>query len=224
MFGKLTKNLIPVTAIVTSALLGFTGVANAASPTQANSAPVSVDMQQLDERVPTSAVPGLAGLKNGDSVVINDDGSVTGATWSGTYVFHPAGSVVPMAPMYARWKDGLVALTLTPPAVAGQPYPGTLDANWVAVGTDSTGAPMNVQKISTLIPDPTDSSVLRIPDNAWLFRYNSSTGQYTTLVDVFVYQSGDQPLWHSTAADGTSELVANGSQPLPVSAGFWQPQ
>ncbi len=120
MNKKSFRNLIPLTAIVTSTLLGFgfTGTAYAAATTPqasaapASAAPVNVSMQELNKRVAT--VPALAGLKDGDTVIISDDGSVTGAVWQGTYIYHPAGSVVPMTAMYARWKDGLVALTPTP--------------------------------------------------------------------------------------------------------------
>jgi hypothetical protein len=179
-------------------------------------------MQQLDERV--AKLPALASLKDGDQVIIDDDGSVTGSVWQGTYVFYPAGSIVPLAPMYVRWKDGLVAITRTPASTPGQPLPGTLDASWVAQGKDINGNVIsNFQTIETLIPDPGDPSVLRMPGNAWLFRTNGN-GQYTTLVDAFVLQSGGQPLYPQKEPDGTTQQIAQGSQPVPVSATFWQPQ
>jgi hypothetical protein len=226
MGSKFYKNLVPLTAIVTSTLLGFgyTGIANAASTTTqasqapAQAAPVSITMQQLDERV--AKLPALASLKNGDMLTISDDGSVTGAVWQGTYVYHPAGSVVPATAMYVRWKDGLVTLTPTP-ATATNAAPGTLDANWVAQNVFSGTVLSNYQTQATLANEPTDSTVLRIPGNAWLFRVNSD-GQYTALVDTFVFVSGSQPLYPNP--DKNNELEANGSQPVPVSSGYWQSQ
>ena len=218
---KVSKSLVSLSVIVASTLLGsgLTGIASAA--------PVSVNMQQLDERV--AKLPAMASLKDGDQVVISDNGAVTGETWEGLYVFHPAGSVVPVAPMYVRWKDGLVALTLTPrpTPVNGEPQPlppGTLDANWVAQNKDINGNVIgNYQRIDTLVSDPGDPSVLRIPGNAWLFRVNSN-GQYTTLVDAFVLVSGAQPVVTHIQPDLTILQVAQGSQPVPVSDTYWQPQ
>ena len=227
MNKKSFRNLIPLTAIVTSTLLGigFTGIANAATTTPqasaapASAAPVNVSMQELDKR--TATVPALAGLKDGDTVIISDDGSVTGAVWQGTYIYHPAGSVVPMTAMYARWKDGLVALTPTPATGEETSAPGTLDANFIATDVFSGTNAVVHQAQATLVNDPTDNSVLRIPDNAWLFRSNGN-GQYTALVDTFTFVSGSQPLYPNVDKDNA--LEAAGSQPVPVSAGYWQPQ
>jgi hypothetical protein len=219
MFGKFSKRLVCMTAMVSTMLVYGAGAANAAAPAPVSRGPVAVTMQHLNERVAT--VPALAGLMSGDRVTISDDGTVTGATWSGTYVFHPAGSVVPATAMYARWKDGLVALTPTPAAADGT-VPGTLDASYVDQNPDvNNNEPTQV--IHTLINDPTDASVLRIPNNAWLFRLNSA-GQYVTLVDVFVFESGSQPLYAQTQADGTITQVAQGSQPIAVADWYWQSQ
>jgi hypothetical protein len=221
MLGKFSRSVVSVSAIVASTLLGFASTASAATnSTEAISAPargpsVTVTMQQLDMRV--AKLPALAGLKAGDQVMITDDSSVTGAAWGGIYTYYPAFSTAPFAAGYARWKDGLVALTPTPPAIAGQPPSGNLDANYLLFNTETNAY---YQTISTLIPDWNDPSVMRIPGNAWLFRQNGT--QYTTLVDLFVYVSGDQPIWPvaGTLADG----VANGTQPVPVASGYWQPQ
>jgi hypothetical protein len=176
-------------------------------------------MQELDKRVAT--VPALVSLKNGDTVIINDDGSVTGAVWQGTYIYHPAGSVVPMTAMYARWKDGLVALTPTPASGDETSAPGTLDANWVTTDVFSGTVTGDRQTQATLVTDPTDNTVLRIPDNAWLFR-STSDGQYVALVDTFTFVSGSTPLYPNPDEDNA--LVEAGTQPVPVSAGYWQPQ
>jgi len=216
-----------MTAIVTSTLLGMgmsgnvyaaTNLQDASAPTMAG--PAAVDMQQLDQRV--AQLPQLNGLKDGDKVTISDDSSVTGATWSGTYTYHPAGSTFTPGALYARWKDGLVAITPTPPSAGSITWPGTYDASFIKQRIDVTGAwTINYQTIRTLVMDGNDTSVLRIPDNAWLFRVNSN-GQWTALVSVFVFNSGSQPLYPN--ADGVSAPVASGSQPVPVAAGFWQPQ
>ena len=236
------RRFVSMAAVTSSMVLGvgFAGIANAASNTAETpqaASPVTITMQQLAKHVAT--LPELASLKDGDQVVISDDGSVTGASWQGTYIYHPAGSVVPATAMYARWKDDLVALTPTP-ATEDKPAPGTLDASWVADNVFSDTVISRHQTIATLITDPTDSSVLRIPNYAWLFRVNSN-GQYTALVDTFVFVSGSQPLYPEDAAgqvigpicDGSgcrpagttaSTLVALGSQPVAVSSGYWQPQ
>jgi len=215
-----------MTAIVTSTLLGMgmSGTVFAATTTQEAAAPVmsspaAVDMQQLDERV--AQLPQLSGLKDGAQVIISDDGSVTNAKWGGSYTYHPAGSVFTPGALYARWKDGLVALTPTPPPVDSITMPGTYDASYIAQHQDKFGA-FNENYIaqSTLVPDGNDPTVLRIPNNAWLFRVNSN-GQWTALVDVFVFNSGNQPLWQNP--DGISGPIASGSQPVPVSPNFWQP-
>lgn len=219
MFGKFSKSLVSVSAIVASTMLAFTGIASAAPvSTQAAAGPtVTVTMQQLDMRV--AKLPALAGLKAGDQVMITDDGSVTGAVWSGTYTYYPAGSTAPFAAGYARWKDGLVALTPTPPSMAGQPPTGMLDANYVVWDPNSN---MYIQTISTLIPDFNDPSVWRIPDNAWLFRQGMNN-QVTTLVDLFVFVSGNAPTWLNQNPD-LAVANASGPQPVPVSAGYWQMQ
>ncbi len=242
MISKFTKSLVPLTAIVTSALLGYglpiTANAAQVTSTPANTGPVTINMRQLVQHGPEPAA--IAALKNGDQVIISDDGSVTGASWQGTYIYHPAGSIVPVTAMYARWKDDLVTLTPTP-GTATTPAPGTLDASWVATDVFSGTILDRHQTVATLIPEPTDPSILRIPNYAWLFRVNSN-GQYVALVDTFQYVSGSQPLFPENAAgqvigpvcdamgcravtaDEANQFVALGSQPVPVWSSYWQPQ
>jgi hypothetical protein len=220
MFRKLSRAIVSITAIVASVTLAINGVASAAPAGPS----VTITMQQLDMRV--GRLPGLYGLKAGDQVTITDDGSVTGAIWSGTYAYYPAGNIAPFAPGYARWKDGLVALTPATPPAPGQTHYASLDANYIQ-GDPSLDISaqfhnphlpkvnINVQKIQTLVPDGNDPGILRIPDNAWLFRRNSD-GSYTTLVSLFVFVSGTTPVWPFAGN------VATGSQPVPVSVGFWQ--
>ena len=228
MKDKLSKVLLPMAAILASTAMGLaaTNPASAASmakvkgPLVKTVTPTSVpvrgilsvtlSMQQFNRRVAT--LPELASLQAGDRVILNDNGSVTNSVWQGTYVFHPAGSLVQPGPMYARWKDGVVAMTLTP-ATSKSPVPGTLNASFVE---QRNGKPN--QAIKTLINDHADRNVLRIPDNAWLFRVDSN-GQYTALVDVFVFQSGGQPVPLQYLQKGGILPALTGSQPVPISAG-----
>ena len=216
MSGKFSKTLVSATAIVASTMLAFTGIASAApNTTQTSDSSVTISMVQLDQHVAT--LPAVAGLKAGSLVTIYDDGTVTGATWSGTYAYYPAFSSAPFAAGYAHWKDGLVTLTTTPPAIAGEAAPGTLDANFVQYNATQFGSNAYYQQIATLVPDPTTNpTVWRMPNGAWLFR-QTGKGQYTTLVDLFVFVSGGQPVYSWTTAGDTT-------QPIPVSAGYWSPQ
>jgi hypothetical protein len=194
-------------------------------------------MYQLTEHVDKPAA--LASLKDGEQVTLSDDGTVTDATWQGTYIFHPAGSVVPVTNMYVRWKDDLVTLTPTPATIT-QTAPGTLDASWVMQTTFSNTVTGRQQTIATLEFDP-GNSVWFIPNYAWLFRVNGN-GQYVTLVDAFELVSGGQPVYAQDAAgqvmggecnangcratvpqNQAFKLVQVGAQPVPKSSGFWRP-
>ncbi len=90
---------------------------------------------------------------------------------------------------------------MRPNPKVGQPDLNTLDANYVIQNKGSKA----FQSISTLIRD-----------NAWLFRADAD-GQYTALVDVFVFQSGSKPVQNMRTASGGLPAGA-GSQPVPVSA------
>lgn len=196
-----------------SAMLALTTV-----PTYAASGP-TVTMTQLNQRVAT--LPQLAGLKNGDTVIITDNGSVTGANFSGTYVYHPAGSNVKLDAMYARWKDGLVTITASGEDSTKMLATFIQQQDELVIRGDvnnDTGiaVPVSQQQVTeALITEPTDASILRIADNAWLFR-NNGNGTYTALVDVFEFKSGDTPT-AATLSDGTQPLgTGNITQPAPV--------
>jgi hypothetical protein len=224
MLRKLFRNLVPLALLVTSTILGGGVVKATTAPSDAG--PVAVTMQQLHINV--DQLPQLAGLKAGDPVIISDDGKVTCWIWQGTYTFYPAGSVVPVAAMYARWKDGIVALTPTPApaAVSGKPKPlppGTLDAHWVGPKYDQAGKKIaDAQYVHTLVTDASDASVLRIPGMAWLFRVNAQ-GQYTSLVDTFVFQAGSKPQQIVNKTGSAPTYIEQGSQPVPVAATYWHP-
>jgi|GEM_PF-2432254 len=185
--------------------------------------PVSVTVAQLNERV--AQLPQLAGLQNGDKVIISDDGSVTGAEFQGTYIFRPAGSQVPLGPMYARWKDGLVAIHMsTDPANAANQFLAnemvpfaTYMEQTMGTGKDYLGnsypVAISQQEVTKpLIPEPTNSAILKLPDGTWLFR-DAGNGNYTALTDVFVFQSGTTPMaWVQTSTSDHSTWVADGTQ------------
>lgn len=196
-----------------SAVLALTAV-----PTYAASGP-TVTMTQLNQRV--AALPQLAGLKNGNTVIITDNGSVTGAAFSGEYIYHPAGSSVKLVGMYARWKDGLVTITASGEDAATMLATFIQQREELLIRDDISGdtgiaVPVSQQQVTeALVTEPTDSSILRIPDNAWLFRDNGN-GTYTALVDVFEFKSGDTPT-AATLSDGTQPLgTGNITQPVPV--------
>lgn len=163
-------------------------------------------------------MPTLVGVPDGSQVILSDDGAVTDQIWQGSYVYHPAGSIVPFGPMYARWKDGVVAITLTPANPATNVSPGTLDASFVQQNYDLNHFVTGQQVLKTLVDDGADPNVLRIPDNAWLFRINGQ-GQYIALIDVFTFQSGSTPIQDNLTVSGTLPL-ATGSQPVPISSGY----
>jgi len=199
------------------------------SPTTV-AAPVMVTVAELNERM--AQLPQLAGAKDGDQVIITDDGSVTGARFQGTYIYHPAGSQVPLGPMYARWKDGLVAIHMSiDPANASNPFRANamfpfatfLQQNF-GTGTDYLGNGVRVaisqqQVTKPIVSEPTNGGILRIPDGAWLFR-DAGNGQFAALTDVFVFQSGDAPqIKRFSTATGTNDWVADGTQ-QPVGVMF----
>jgi hypothetical protein len=184
-------------------------LAGTVSPTQAATAPISLSMSQL--HADSAQIPGMTGKPSGTEVLLWDDGSVTDQIWQGTYVFRPAGSAISAGPMYARWKDGLVAINLTPKD-ANNEWPGTLDASFVR---SDDGAPY--QTVRTLVKDDNDSSVWRIPENAWLFRVDAK-GNLIALVDVLVLKQGGPTYTTMPGADGMHAEI--GAQPVPVKAGY----
>jgi hypothetical protein len=170
-------------------------------------------------------VPELAGLKNGDTFTIYDDGSMTGRVWEGTYIFRPAGTRMPLSNGYVRWRDGLVAIHVqTDPAKANDEtdretrYPfGTYIDQTYGVGINSDGDEVTVvtsqqQVIKRLIEEPTNSDILRLPDNAWLFRADGN-GQYVAFVDVYEFKSGSNPR-RQVSTNSKNEWEDEGVQPV----------
>ncbi len=223
MKSNLVRRVLSISVVVASTMIGLAGTAHATRSvpppkTEEVRSPMSVtlSMETFNQRMAT--IPEISGLKKGDTVVLWDDGRVTDAVWQGNFTYYPAGSIVPRAAMYARWKDGVVTLTPTPDPKPGQPPLSSLDASFVDQSTYPT---RNWQTVKTLVKDGSDLSVLRIPGNAWLFREDSA-GQLTALVDVFVFNSGTKPIPHTNWKTGgmlpSTLPKETGSLPVPVAA------
>ena len=138
-------------------------------------------------------LPEQAYLHNGDCITISGATDSQGNTWSGSYIYHPAGTTVKLANMYVRWRDGFVAITGN--------SDGTNDAHFVMNNVGEVARVFGPFKliivpghdastVRTLVRDVNSTDVIRIPDNAWLFR-DSGNGKVTTFVDSFEYVSGD---------------------------------
>jgi len=230
MFNKNRHTLLSTVAIAASAMLALgqtaqTHAVGVTPPSTTSTTVLQLSMARLNQRI--DKLPELASLKNGDLVTIYDDGSVSGRTWEGTFAYHPAGTHVPMMEMYARWKDGLVAIHLqTDPADAFsdlnknvmQPFATFVEQTY-GTGKDYNGNMVQVvvsqqQVTKRLISEPTNSAILRIPGNAWLLR-EEDNGQYTTLVDTFEFKSGGTPVWRVQTAT-SNEMKEEGSQPVGV--------
>ncbi len=157
-----------------------------------------VAVQVEDLIVRTADVPELSLLRDGDCVTINKAANPLGETWSGQYIFHPAGSKVKLGNMYLRWKDGFVMVSqnsdgqllahyniehprqvsFVRPTQPGQ-RPG------ISV-TDGYSEPT----VKVLIDESSAPGTLRIPENALVLRL-AGNGEYIALVDVFEFKSGE---------------------------------
>jgi hypothetical protein len=220
MFSFKRTALLPLLAAAASVAMAATPFTSASAATGPR-----VSMTRLNERI--DKLPELSALKAGDTLTIYDDSSATAATWEGAYTYYPAGSKVPMRDMYARWKDGLVTIRVhTDPADAGddfikdvaRPFATYIEQQY-GTGKNSDDedviAPVSEAQVTKrLIQEPTDQAVLRIPNNAFLFR-DEGNGQYTALVDVFVFNSGSTPVQRVSTAY-SDEWIENGAQPVAV--------
>jgi hypothetical protein len=219
-------SIVGLTASAALALGPATSTHAASSVQQtATTSQPRISMERLNTRV--AQLPELASLKNGDLVTVYDDGSVTGLTWEGTYVWRPAGSQVRLTDMYARWGDGLVAINMqTDPADASdelnanvkQPFATFIEQEYAKTtnedGDEVVTAIGQQQVTKRLIQEPTNANIWRIPNNAWLFR-SAGNGQYTALVDVLEFRSGGTPV-RQEETETTNEWVEEGTQPVGV--------
>jgi hypothetical protein len=116
----------------------------------------------------TATVPELAGLKDGDCVIMGKSESSLADAWTGEYVYHPAGSRVKLTDMYVRWQDGFVMVRAN--------EDGVLQAHVIiAKPLEAAGEP----------------GIVSLPDvGTWILR-DLGNGEYLALVDVFEHKSGD---------------------------------
>ncbi len=147
-------------------------------------------IESLIERTPKLNAFSL--LKDGDCVVIQKTANAAGPAWQGKYVWHPAGSQIALSDMYVRWKDGFVRITKeTDGSYAARFVQSNAPSLVIAAGQRPFFKPGSDEPTTkTIISEPTQPGVLRINNNAFLFR-DAGNGKYTALVDVFAYQSGD---------------------------------
>ena len=159
---------------------------------------IAIDMNDLASRQATLPQFGL--LNAGDCVTIVKQADEAGDGWSGQFIWHPKGSTVTLAPGYVRWKDGLVMLDKN--------ADGQLQAH---IDSFRAGPPITInfggqvftlpgrnkvhyQSVLPLERDPSDNSIIRLPDvNTRVFK-DVGNGQVQTLVDFFEFKSGDMQL------------------------------
>lgn len=164
---------------------------NAAAAQSQSSTCTALSYDELTTRV--DKLPEQAYLRNGDCITISGATDAQVNTWSGSYIYHPAGTTVKLANMYVRWRDGFVAITGN--------SDGTNDAHFVMNNIGEVARVFGPFKliivpghdastVRTLVRDVNSTDVIRIPDNAWLFR-DAGNGKVTTFVDSFEYIRGD---------------------------------
>jgi micrococcal nuclease len=152
---------------------------------------VTITAEALAARV--DKVPEVGMLRDGDCVTILKAANADGPEWSGQFIYHPAGTVLPMSNMYLRWKDGIVPITLdangTPLAhVVLHTAARTLRFRGRAF-TVNSGIPDKVE-VQALVPDPGRHDMWQIQNpKTWLLR-DVGNGKYQVLVDAFLYKSG----------------------------------
>lgn len=229
MRSRSNKALLPLTAAAMGVLLAFGGAppVQAATTGPGLQSKVTISMATLNTRI--EKLPELAGLKDGDLVTIYDDGKVTDSVWQGTYVYRPAGSKITPNHLYARWKDGLVAIHTGPDdadvmknmanhnhyfaTYMEQTYAKTVRRD--LINDPGIMLPVSQRQVTkSLITEPTDPAILRIPENAFLFRAEGN-GVYTALTDVFEFMEGGSPV-KANKLPFDKQQVPYGDQPLGV--------
>ena len=158
----------------------------------------TITAEALNTRI--EHLPEIDMLHDGDCVTILKALNLDGPEWSGQFIYHPAGKIVPLTDMYLRWKDGVVAIMKDQ------------NGNEVAHVVKHTRvkdfgnrffhfllavpAPDNVE-IQALIPDPGMPQMIQIQNpRTWLLQ-DMGNGQYKTLIDTFVYKSGSMNvIWY----------------------------
>jgi endonuclease YncB( thermonuclease family) len=153
---------------------------------------VTITAEALYTRV--DKVPEVGLLHDGDCVTIYKAENQDGPAWSGQYIYHPAGTVIGLAPMYFRWKDGMVSIHVDSDGAVTADVVRHTKAKYFAFGTrtiirDAPSA--EYPESQYVVPDPGMSQMLQIQNpRAWLMQ-DLGNGIYKALTDVFVYKSGD---------------------------------
>ena len=153
---------------------------------------VTITADALNTRV--EHLPEIDMLHDGDCVTISKDANLDGPAWAGQYIYHPAGTILPLTDMFLRWKDGVVAVMKDQNGnevahVVKHTVTKYFGNRFYSIGID-VPAPDSVQ-IQALIPDPGLPQMIEIQNpRTWLLQ-DMGNGQYKTLIDTFVYKSGD---------------------------------
>lgn len=213
------KALNAAAAVSMGALLIF----NTGAQVFATTGGPRISISRLNERVGKLAE--LDGMAAGAKVTLHDDATATDRRFEGVYTYYPAGSRITMSDMYLRWRDGLIAVrmeqdptesndklrkdVMRPMATYIEHIYGT---GKNSDGDDVVAAVGERQVTKRLIEDPNDSRILRLPDNAWLLRAEGN-GQYTVLVDAFVFTEGRAPAKRNMT-ESSNEWVDDGAQPI----------
>jgi hypothetical protein len=139
---------------------------------------------------PVAKPPEMNVLRDGDCVTIIKAQNAESAAWSGTFVYHPAGSLVKLTNMYLRWKDGVVMVQLQPDGTALAHVVRYSRPKTIWGRTFQVNVPAYVQ-VQALERDSGRNDMWQIPNpRTWLLR-DTYNGMFEAMVDVFVYQSGD---------------------------------
>ena len=139
---------------------------------------------------PVAKPPEMNVLRDGDCVTIVKAQNAESAAWSGTFIYHPAGSLVKLTNMYLRWKDGVVMVQLQADGAALAHVVRYSRPKTIWGRTFQVKAPAYVQ-VQLLERDAGRNDMWQIPNpRTWLLR-DTYNGMFEAMVDVFVYQSGD---------------------------------
>jgi len=142
-------------------------------------------------------VPEVGLLHDGDCVTISKAANQDGPAWSGQYIYHPAGTVVGLVPMYFRWKDGMVSIHVDSNGAVSADVVRHTKEKILQFGTRIFIRNIGVAEypeIQPVTPDPGQPEMLQIQNpRSWLMQ-SVGNGLYKVLTDVFVYQSGDYPV------------------------------
>jgi endonuclease YncB( thermonuclease family) len=138
-------------------------------------------------------VPEIDMLHEGDCVTLFKAANADGPEWSGQFIYHPAGTVLPLTDMYLRWKDGVIPLTVGSDGAAVAQVVRTTAVKTVGLRGRSFSRNVNVPnyvQVQALVRDPGQPQMWQIQNpRTWLLR-DMGNGTYQVLIDAFVYKSG----------------------------------